>query len=507
MSSGVGEDRIPVIIGIGEVCDRGTSMDATALMLASLEAAERDSGAALLGRLDWIGVEDEISFPHEAPQEALARSLPTVPPLRVKTSEASGDGPIQLINDAANLIGKGVIRIAACVGAEAFRTAAQRAKEDIAAGREPPKNTLADLALARATPLARKFGLLTPIDVYPLYENAMRAAWGQSLSEAQAETALIWSRSSEVAAANPNAWLRRAVPPEHISGATADNRMVGFPYTKMMVANASVNMGAASIVTSLAAARELGIAESHIVYVGPGASAGEVEDFLRRDSFRRLPSLEATIDAALEFNALRPADIDLVELYSCFPCIPKAARRALNWPANRPTSVYGGLTFGGAPMGNCMMHAVSCMVQKLREGAGINGLIVANGGFATHSHSMVLTRNPVPPGKFPQIYDVQDSADALKGPVPNLLDSYEGIGSIETFAVHFGRDGPRGGVIVGRTPSGDRFVASVPKEDKVMLAFLMSEDREPVGSVGEVRLREGTPVWIGEAHHAGVGNE
>ena len=40
---------------------------------------------------------------------------------------------------------------------------------------------------------------------------------------------------------------------------TADNRPIAFPYSKLMVANSSVNQGAALIVTSLALAREAGI--------------------------------------------------------------------------------------------------------------------------------------------------------------------------------------------------------------------------------------------------------
>src|SRR5690606_24973235 len=112
-------------------------------------------------------------------------------------------------------------------------------------------------------------------DVYPFYENATCAAWGQSLAEAQRETAEIWAGFSRVAAENPSAWLRRVVEPEAIMTADDNNRMISFPYTKMMVANSAVNQGAAVIVTSLAVARELGVPEDRIVYVGAGAAAHE----------------------------------------------------------------------------------------------------------------------------------------------------------------------------------------------------------------------------------------
>lgn len=493
------ETRIPVLIGVGEICDRPAvdteGLDAIGLMLAALRVAEADVGGEVLDRLDWLGVEDEISFPMEAPHEALAKRLRVRPRHLAKTFDASGDGPLKLIADAANLIGRGEIALAACVGGEALRTAAKRAQADLAAGREPPKSSIAEVATSLARPLARKYGLLTPIDVYPLYENATRAAWGQSLAEGQVESAAIWAGFSEVAAANPDAWLRKPVAAGQIAEPSLDNRMVSFPYTKLMVANASVNMGAAVIVASLAMARALGVAEDRLVYVGPGAAAHEDEDYLLRDRYDHLPSLEATVSAALERNGLEAADIDHVELYSCFPCVPKMARRALGWPLERPASVYGGLTFGGGPIGNCMMHAAAQMVRKLRE-AGTHGLIVANGGYASHSHSLVLTRRPVPAGTFPQDYDVQPDADARRGDVPALLEDYEGEGTIETFTIPFGRAGePRAGTVIARTPDGARFLAHVPGEDRATLDLLMSGDTEPVGSPGRAVRAGDRVVW------------
>jgi len=490
--------RVPVLIGVGEICDRPAieveGLDAIQLMQAALAGAERDVGAAVLDRLDWLGVEDEISFPMDAPHEALAATLAHRPRHLAKTSEASGDGPLQLINDAANLIGRGEIQLGAAVGGEALRTAAKRAQADIAAGREPPRSSVAEVATAMARPLARQYGLLTPIDVYPLYENATRAAWGQTFAEAQGETGEIWSRFSEVAAANPFAWMRKSMTPEQVVTATADNRIVSFPYTKLMVANASVNMGAAVIVASLAMARELGVPDDRLVYLAPGAAAHESEDFLMRDSYARSASLETTIHAALDRASLHADELDLVELYSCFPCVPKMARRVLDWPPGRPASVYGGLTFGGGPIGNCMMHAVARMVVKLRDG-GTHGLIVANGGYATHSHSMVLSKRPAPDGAYPQDYSVQADADARRGPAPALLDDYSGEGRIETFTIPFDRSGEaRFATVIARAPEGARFLAHVPGEDRETLNWLMSE-RSPVGAPGRAEQAGERVIW------------
>ena len=128
-----------------------------------------------------------------------------------------------------------------------------------------------------------------------------------------------------------------------------------------MVANASVNQGAAFIVTSLGEARRRGVADDQLVYVGLGAAAHESDDFLQRDTFSASPSMAVVLQRTLALNGITTADVDYAELYSCFPCVPKMARRVIDWPLDRPATVFGGLTFGGGPIGNYMSHAAASL--------------------------------------------------------------------------------------------------------------------------------------------------
>ncbi|WP_144097939.1 acetyl-CoA acetyltransferase [Croceicoccus sediminis] len=483
--------RTPVIIGVGEICDRPDDpfdgLESRQLMHAAIAAAERDSTLSLRDKIDWLGVEDQISFPDPEIADRLASELPSRPPRVVKTEDASGDGPVRLINDAANLIAEGEISVAVGVGGEALRTANKRAQIEKSKGKAPTSKTnlIAELAARSARPLARAYGLLTPIDVYPLYENATRAAWGQTFVEAQAETAAIWSGFSQVASQNPMAWLRTPKSEADILCDDPGNPMLSFPYRKLMVANGSVNMGAAVIVTSLAFARENSVPENRIVYVGRGAASHEPDDFLARDSYEHSASLSASISKTLEFNGLDASDIDCVELYSCFPCIPKMARRVLNWPLSKPHSVYGGLTFGGGPIGNCMAHAAARMVLKLR-GGDRNGMIVANGGYATHNHAIVLSGSPARSVQCAMDYRVDDTAATLRKKQPALLKGYEGgPGTIETFVAPFARDGRANhATIVARNEAGDRFLATIDGDDRKAIERLTASDAQPVGCAG-----------------------
>lgn len=494
---------IPVIIGVGQVNDReslgkaGLGFDSLGLMEAALRAADHDAGGGWLPMLDSLAVVDQISWPELGDVSApLAERLGASPRFCYKSAYGSGDSPLLLLNEAANRIGAGEIKVAAVVGGEALRTAARRAAASAPGGAASSENAVRAVSVRRGPSYRHRYGLIAPVDVYPLYENAGRAAYAQTLAQGQEESAQIWSRFSAVAAQNPGAWLRRQVSADEIKTVSAANRPIAFPYLKLMVANSSVNQGAGFLVTSVAAARARGIGDDKMTFVGRGAAAHEPVDVLARAGFVESPSMAVSLRQALALNDLSTADLDLVELYSCFPCVPKMARRVIGWPLHQPATVFGGLTFGGGPVGNYMSHAVVSMVLALRE-RGRFGLLFANGGIATHSHSMVLGRSAFGPNTFPQNFDYQSEADAIRGPVAPIEENYIGSAKVETYTVFYDRDGSaRQGVIVARSTHGSRFIAKVPGTDRAAIHWLTSGEQEPVGAAGTaIRGPDGDTWW------------
>lgn len=481
-------ERMPVIIGVGQINDRHADplegLDPPALMIEALRRAEIDAGAALLSEVDSLAIVDQISFRALNPVTgAVATGIGAVPRLLVQSPAPHGDTPIRFLNEAANAIAAGEIRLAAVSGAEALRTAAARAR-----AADTSYAAIRNAASIREPTYAQRFGLAAPVDVYPLYENAARAAWGQTLAEGQAESAAIWSGMSQVAANDSSgAWIKRAVSAAEVLELSPANRPIAFPYAKLMVANSSVNQGAGFIVASLAEARRRGVHDSKLIHIGAGAAAKEPADILARDRFDYSVSMETAIRRTLALNGLGADEFDFAELYSCFPCVPKMARRVLGWDASHPITVFGGLTFGGGPIANYMSHAVCAMVERLR-GEGRRGFLFANGGFATDNHCIVLARDPVAGARLPASYDYQAEADAARGAIPALDEDYRGPATIETYTVFYNRDGaPRGGVVVARTsPAGARTLAAVDPADSALIAFLTDGSAEPVGTQGQV---------------------
>ena len=150
-------------------------------------------------------------------------------------------------------------------------------------------------------------------------------------------------------------------------------------------------MGGALILTSLAKARAAGVPEDRSVYVLGGASAEEPRDYLVRDQFFESHPQNAVLKAVMDLVEGDGRKFDAIELYSCFPFVPKMARRTLGLGPDVQPTVTGGLTFFGAPLNTYMTHAACAMVRKLRDGGKL-GLLYGQGGFVTKHHGLVLSR-------------------------------------------------------------------------------------------------------------------
>jgi acetyl-CoA C-acetyltransferase len=490
-------DRAPVIIGTGQVNDRSEdlaqALDAGSLMLEALAKAVADAGGKAVAQFDTLEMVRLFSAPMNGIVERLAAAYPG---LRSAPQFVIGHGntPMLLLNRAAQRIARGEADICAITGAEAYRTEKRLATRAAGSAGRPDMMKKNLKAITDETNL--KYGAITPIEIYPFFENAMRAHWGQTLEQAQTESAKIWSDFSHVAAANPHAWIQRAYSPAEILATNPANRKLNFPYSTLMVANNSVNQGAAIMLASYAKAKELGIADDKIIFVGAGTAANESHDFRERSNYFSSPSLQATIHAVLKRNRLEAARCEHVELYSCFPCVPKHARREANFRTDIPLTVSGGLTFAGGPIRNYMMHATAAMTDKLRQ-SGNRGILFGNGGYLTEAHAIALSRTPIEGAPLSESFDVQEDADARRGDVPPFVNEYLGSGRIETYTVTHSREGePLFGTIIGRGRSGERFICRADAEDADMMRFLMSGEVEPVGARGEVvQGRDGFRVW------------
>jgi acetyl-CoA C-acetyltransferase len=493
------DDRIPVIVGIGEITDRPTNpadgLEPLALMAAALERADQDAGGGLLPTIDSLDVVNLVSWRYSDPARQLSELI-GITPRRAIYGPVGGESPVRLLHEAALRIARGESTVAAITGAEAQSSVA-KAKKAGCEMRWSPLSLDAPRSLRGPDylhPQAVKLGVAQPVTVYPFYEAACAKKWGQTPRDALAESGELWASYAEVAASNPAAWLKQRFSAAEIITPSADNRLIAWPYTKLMVANPTVNQGAAIFVTSLAHARDAGIAEHRMIHIWGGAAANEPRDYLQRDHYFESHAQNAVLEAAMAIADGRT--FDALELYSCFPCVPKMARRTLRLGADVKPTVAGGLTFFGAPLNNYMTHAACAMVRRLRQNEAI-GLLYGQGEFVTKHHALVLSSG-MPQRPLPS-WDpsVQSDADRRRGAVPPFTPEAKGAASLETFTVIYDRDGHvKHGAVVLRTGEGFRTLARVAAADDRTLAVLTDLDHGPVGIEGALQASaDGISDW------------
>lgn len=257
---------------------------------------------------------------------------------------------------------------------------------------------------------------------------------------------------------------------EEIRTPTAGNRRISFPYTKLMNANVVVDMGAALIMCSVDKARKLGIPEHLWVYPHAGVEGNDHFSASVRENFHSSPAIRLVGERVLELADTRVDDLAFVDLYSCFPSAVQIAANELGLNETRPLTVTGGLTFGGGPLNNYVMHSISRMVELMRADPGKKGLITANGGnLYKHAHCIYSGE---PPARDFRHDNVQARIDAL--PSKENIADYEGEAVIESWTVMFAGDDPAIGHCACLTPDGKR--TWVNTDEREMMAAMISEE-------------------------------
>jgi acetyl-CoA C-acetyltransferase len=463
------DPRTPVIIGGGQVNQRTADGDPARepvdLIVEAARLASTDAGLAsgqLLETVDAIRIVSLLSWRYRDPGALVAERIGASPKQTAVTTPG-GNTPQSLVNRTALDIAAGRNDVVLIGGAEAWRT-----RMSFRATGDRPDWTSQDETVPEAEVIGDEFtmthpaemnrGIIMPVQVYPMFENALRAAAGRSIDDHLVRISELWSRFSAVAADNPNAWSQQAYTAEEIRTPGPDNRWIGFPYPKLMNSNNNVEQGAVLLMCSAETAERAGVPRDRWVFPHSGADAHDTDALSHRGDLHSSPAIRAVGRQALELAGVGVDDLAHVDLYSCFPSAVQIAAAELGLPdddRDRPLTVTGGLSFAGGPWNNYVTHAIATMVGVLRNDPGSIGLCSANGGFITkHAIGVYSTEPPADGFKWS---DAQDEADRLTKPRDVAPEDYEGDATIETWTVMHSRDGtPENGIAAARLPDGRR---------------------------------------------------
>jgi acetyl-CoA C-acetyltransferase len=440
------DHRLPVVIGAGQITHRAEGIDdalePAALIEQAIRAATADAGLVDVPAPDVLRVVNLFSWRYGNPARVVADRM-HLDPKELGYTTVGGNSPQSLVNLTAGQIQNGELDVAILAGAEAWRTRmrARRSDTPLAWATAPSDDHPVSLGgeMTMSSPEEIERGVVMPIQVYPMFESAIRAASGRSVDDHLVAVSELWARFSAVAAANEYAWTREVMTAEEIRTPSASNRLVGLPYTKVMNSNNDVDMGAAVIVCSAAAAERLGVATDRWVFVHAGSDCHEHPFVSNRDTFARTPAIEIGGRAALDLAAATIDDVALVDLYSCFPSAVQLGAASLGLSAARQLTRTGGLSFAGGPWNNYVMHAIATMVADAREQPGELGLVWANGGYVT-KHSFGLYSTTPPAHGFRHATPQREIDSLPKRTLASPKDAAGGA-TVEAYTVMHDRDG------------------------------------------------------------------
>ncbi len=486
------DPRTPVVVAVGQLdvpADDATpeTTEPVDLIARALRLAADDAAVdGLLDALDSIQIVAMLSWRYADPGALVAQRL-GIAPADTAVSTMGGNSPQALVNRAAMDIAAGRVDAVAIAGCESWRTrqAARRHGNALPWTPPDPDATPARVVggeLEMSHPAELAHGISMPVQVYPLFETALRAASGRTPVDHLVHIAELWAGFSRIAASNPHAAVPRAFSAEEIATPSPDNRWIGYPYTKWLVSNDRVDQAAAVIVCSVEKAEALGIARDRWVFPLAGTDTAEPTVSLRWE-LHRSPAMRVGGTRCLELAGLDVDDVAHLDVYSCFPSAVQIAADEIGIGLDRQLTVTGGLTFAGGPWNNYVSHSIATMVEVLRDDAGAVGFVTANGGLISkHAFGVYSTEPPADGFRH-------DSPQALVDAAPHreVVTDHEGAVTVEAYTVMHGRDNePEQALVATLTDEGHRAWATSTAPD--VMAELVAD--EGCGRRGQVRAGE-----------------
>ncbi|MBQ73897.1 MAG: acetyl-CoA acetyltransferase [Gammaproteobacteria bacterium] len=497
------EGNIPVIIGTGQLVDREANVDRHIEPLDMLtrvaHGARQDAGLTErdLKKLDTIAL---VGIPgwHPTNSANLVADRLDAHPRHEYVSGTGGQVGVTLLNSMANEIVQGESEFALIAGCNILKVLLQAiaAKKQLTwtrGGAGTPVLVGGDEP--GSSELEGQYGLEQPTDIYPLFENAMRAKLGLDFDQHNQRMGNMFARFTEVAAGNDYAWFPTQRSAEELTTVTAANRMICFPYPKYLNAVLNTEQAAGLILCSVAKAKALGVPEEKWIYWWGGAHSQEKAWWAsERPDFTECPSMKDTHVSALANAGVEIAEVDHFDFYSCFPIAVQMACEMLGLSVDDPRgfTVTGGLPYAGGPASAYTLHSIADMAQKLRDNPGQKGLVTGNGWYLTKHSAAVLSS--AAKGSAPKDGLLTELPSTKMQTSPCVVDTAaEGGATIESYTVTYDREGkPKRGIVLGSMDTGSRFLANTPDSIDFLEDFVATEQ---VGVRGQLKVMGGHSIF------------
>ncbi len=416
-------------------------------------------------RIDTLDVVYCQSWQYDDPAGRLAERVGASPEL-ARYSGIGGTTPLLLVQEAADRILRGEADVCAIVGGEALDTVRRlkKAGEKPAwSHRDPERKPFPFEAPFHPAEIAHE--VFQAYTTFALRDVARRGRLGVAPDEHRRSLGELFAPMTKVAASNPHAWFPLERTAEELSTPTADNRLVAYPYTKLLMSVMDVDLAGAVVLSS----------DGGDVHLRGTSYMTDPVYVAEHDDLARSPAMAAAFAAALGTAGVGIDDVAHLDLYSCFPSSVSFALDALGLSpddARAPFTVTGGLPYyGGAGSAYCV-PAMAAMADVLVADPGAVGMTTGVGMHMTkHAAAVWSTAS----GRSELAPSTPDPGPDVRRPI---VDVHHGPATVAAYTVHHGRDGAATGAVlvcdVGAADVGARCYAKAVDDD--VLAALEAEE-------------------------------
>jgi len=228
------------------------------------------------------------------------------------------------------------------------------------------------------------------------------------------------------------------------------------------------------VLCSVEAARHHGIPTDRWVFPRVGIESSHAVSVICRDRIDAWPAMQVLGDTAAAWLGRPLEEIEVAEVYSCFPAAVRVQQRALGLDLGGTPTVTGGMAFAGGPFNNFVLQSLVAVAAFLRADPDQLGLVTTVSGLLTKPGLGIWSARP--DGRPPLLADLAFEVESVTGVVEAVetLDGYDGTGIVATYTVTYEGQDPVRVVAVCDTDDGRRCVSI--SEDRSLAASACAEE-------------------------------
>ena len=239
----------------------------------------------------------------------------------------------------------------------------------------------------------------------------------------------------------PRGCIRGAVLAAEIATPGPHNRPLAYPYNVRHASQWTVNQASALVICSAERAAAAGVPADRWLFAHVALHCSQAVTLTARQRLDAWPAMDVLGQAAARALGRPLSEIELAEVYSCFPSAVRVQQRALGLARDETPTLTGGMAFAGGPFNHFVLLSHVALGRELRARPSAHGLATTVSGMLSKPGLAVWSATP-PASGIPLIADLAGEAGIATATVPvvSAPPSASTPASVVSFTVTYAGD-------------------------------------------------------------------